>query len=99
MSKPGAPAGTAGGKYPWACPSVGIPVQQMLFQELDDQSRYDGIWACSSILHLAKEENGVTYHHPQIIGEDKYRNQLRKLAIPLKVKYESLKARFLILLK
>lgn len=35
---------------------VGIPVQQMLFQELDDRSRYDGIWACSSILHLPKEE-------------------------------------------
>ena len=35
---------------------VGIPVQQMLFQELDDRSRYDGIWACSSILHLTKEE-------------------------------------------
>ena len=26
----------------------------------------------------AIEENGVTYHHPQIIGEEKYRNQLRK---------------------
>ena len=35
---------------------VGIPVQQMLFQELVDRSRYDGIWACSSILHLPKEE-------------------------------------------
>ena len=35
---------------------VGIPVQQRLFQELDDRSRYDGIWACSSILHLPKEE-------------------------------------------
>lgn len=27
---------------------------------------------------LAVEENGVTYHHPQIIGEEKYRNQLQK---------------------
>ena len=26
----------------------------------------------------AIEENGVTYHHPQIIGEEKYRNQLKK---------------------
>ena len=26
----------------------------------------------------AIEENGVTYHHPQIIGEEKYRNQLHK---------------------
>ncbi len=27
---------------------------------------------------FAIEENGVTYHHPQIIGEEKYQNQLRK---------------------
>ena len=26
----------------------------------------------------AVEENGVTYHHPQIIGEEKYKNQLKK---------------------
>lgn len=26
----------------------------------------------------AVEENGVTYHHPQIIGEEKYKDQLRK---------------------
>jgi len=26
----------------------------------------------------AIEENGVSYHHPQIIGEDRYRNQLKK---------------------
>lgn len=35
---------------------AGIPVRQRLFQELNDQNQYDGIWACSSILHLAKEE-------------------------------------------
>lgn len=28
----------------------------MLFQELDDQEKYDGIWACASILHLSKNE-------------------------------------------
>lgn len=27
---------------------------------------------------FAVEENGVTYHHPQIIGEEKYRTQLKK---------------------
>lgn len=31
---------------------TGIPVKHMLFQELDEQEIYDGIWACSSILHL-----------------------------------------------
>ncbi len=35
---------------------AGIPVRCMLFQELDDVERYDGIWACSSILHLPKDE-------------------------------------------
>ena len=28
----------------------------MLFQELDEIGAYDGIWACSSILHLPKQE-------------------------------------------
>lgn len=27
---------------------------------------------------IAVEENGVTYHHPQIIGKDRYRRQLHK---------------------
>lgn len=35
---------------------TGIEVRQMLFQELDDQNLYDGIWACSSILHLSKPD-------------------------------------------
>ena len=35
---------------------TGIQVKQMLFQELDAHEEYDGIWACSSILHLPKEE-------------------------------------------
>ncbi len=54
---------------------TGIRVRHMLFQELEEQDRYDGIWACSSILHLPKvdlktvfekmaaalKENGVIY--------------------------------------
>lgn len=35
---------------------LGITVKQMLFQELSTLDYYDGIWACSSILHLAKTE-------------------------------------------
>lgn len=35
---------------------TGITVKQMLFKELDEQNVYDGIWACSSILHLHKQE-------------------------------------------
>ena len=33
-----------------------IEVKEMLFQDLDDINKYDGIWACSSILHLPKKE-------------------------------------------
>ena len=35
---------------------TGIPVRQMYFQDLDVREQYDGIWACSSILHLEKTE-------------------------------------------
>ena len=35
---------------------TGIHVRQMLFQELEAENLYDGIWACASILHLPKEE-------------------------------------------
>lgn len=35
---------------------TGIEVRQMLFQEFDEHEKYDGIWACSSILHLKKDE-------------------------------------------
>lgn len=35
---------------------TGIRVKEMLFQELDEIGVYDGIWACSSILHLPKQE-------------------------------------------
>ena len=31
---------------------TGIPVKRMLFEELDAENRYDGIWACASLLHL-----------------------------------------------
>ena len=35
---------------------TGIKVRQMLFQELEANEKYDGIWACASILHLPKKE-------------------------------------------
>ena len=35
---------------------TGIKVRQMLFQELEVNEKYDGIWACASILHLPKKE-------------------------------------------
>jgi SAM-dependent methyltransferase len=35
---------------------TGIEVKQMLFSELDADQRYDGIWACASILHLPRAE-------------------------------------------
>lgn len=44
---------------------IGVSVRQMLFQELDSEEAYDGIWACASILHLPKEELGTTLHRIQ----------------------------------
>lgn len=35
---------------------IGIPVKEMLFQELNVDCVYDGIWACASLLHLNYEE-------------------------------------------
>ena len=35
---------------------TGIRVRHMLFQELSEREKYDGIWACASILHLKKQE-------------------------------------------
>ncbi|MDO5131940.1 MAG: class I SAM-dependent methyltransferase [Eubacteriales bacterium] len=35
---------------------TGISVRQMLFQELSAVELYEGIWACSSILHLPEQE-------------------------------------------
>lgn len=39
-----------------ATDNTGIKVRHMLFSELDEYERYDGIWACSSVLHLSKSE-------------------------------------------
>ena len=35
---------------------TGIPVIQMDFSEFAEKDKYDGIWACSSILHLPRQE-------------------------------------------
>lgn len=54
---------------------IGIEVKNMFFRELAEVEKYDGIWACSSILHLpldeladvmqkmtvALKENGIIY--------------------------------------
>ena len=39
-----------------ASEQTGIEVKQQLFGELEETDRYDGIWACASILHLPREE-------------------------------------------
>ena len=41
---------------------TGIKVKQMLFEELNDQNIYDGIWACASILHLSKNDLFLVFH-------------------------------------
>ena len=35
---------------------TGISVKRMLFEELDAVEKYDGIWACASILHVEKKK-------------------------------------------
>ena len=35
---------------------TGIEIKEMLFQDLNASGKYEGIWACSSILHLSKKE-------------------------------------------
>ena len=35
---------------------TGIPVKHMYFEELNEVQKYDGIWACSSILHVPKQQ-------------------------------------------
>ena len=36
--------------------NIGIPVMQMDFREFNEKNKYDGIWACASVLHLDKDE-------------------------------------------
>ena len=36
--------------------NTGLEVKKLLFNELDAINTYDGIWACSSILHLTVDE-------------------------------------------
>lgn len=33
-----------------------IPVEEKTFQELNEKERYDGIWACASLLHVPMNE-------------------------------------------
>ena len=35
---------------------TGIEVRHMFFRELSECEKYDGIWACASILHLKRQE-------------------------------------------
>ena len=39
-----------------ASQNAGIPVKKMLFSELDEIDRDDGIFACASILHVPSKE-------------------------------------------
>ena len=50
---------------------TGVEVRRMLFQELSAVDTYDGIWACSSILHLPPAE---------------LRDVMRKMAAALKTR-------------
>lgn len=50
---------------------TGIPVIQMDFNAFDEQDRYDGIWACASILHLPKSKlKDVLIHMERALHSD-----------------------------
>jgi SAM-dependent methyltransferase len=36
--------------------NAGIPVKKMLFSELNEENRYDGLFACASILHVPSKD-------------------------------------------
>lgn len=48
-----------------------IEVKNMIFQELSEVGRYDGIWACSSILHLPIHELAEVMRKMVIALKDK----------------------------
>ncbi len=35
---------------------TGIPVRRLLFSDLDYESEFDAVWACSSLLHVPSAE-------------------------------------------
>ena len=35
---------------------TGLSIRNIRFEQLDDQNKYDGVWACASLLHLPKNE-------------------------------------------
>ena len=35
---------------------TGIQVRNIFFQEFDERNKYDGIWACASLLHVSLEQ-------------------------------------------
>ena len=41
---------------------TGIDVKHMMFDELNEVEKYDGIWACASILHIKKTEQLDVFH-------------------------------------
>lgn len=43
--------------------TTGLPVRQMLFNELDETDKYDGVFACASLLHVPSKEL------PEVIGK------------------------------
>lgn len=67
---------------------TGLPVKQMLFSELDETDRYDGIFACASLLHVPSEKlpdiirrvikalknNGIFYVSFKYGDQEGYRN-------------------------
>ena len=39
-----------------ASEKTGIPVKQLFFEKLEGEEEYEGIWACASLLHVARTD-------------------------------------------
>lgn len=39
----------------FASQRLGQPVQTLTFEQLNEQNKYDGIWCCASLLHVARQ--------------------------------------------
>ena len=35
---------------------TGLPVRQLSFYDLDEENKYDGVWACASLLHCERQK-------------------------------------------
>ena len=60
-----------------AAEKTGIPVKQLFFEELEGEQEYDGIWACASLLHVARTDlpDVLRRLENDVVADDQVRHQ------------------------